>query len=119
LEKVGFKVDVVSSDWQTVVARRARKEAPDKGGWNIFYTTTVTVDADNVAGNAFTSGAWKPGCARCPGAERIGRQSGLRQGPRRSGSSATDVSMTTRVIVRVDILDAQWAGAGNLGHVVA
>jgi peptide/nickel transport system substrate-binding protein len=56
MEKAGFKVDVVSSDWQTVVARRARKEPPDKGGWNIFFTTTVTVDADNVAGNAFTNG---------------------------------------------------------------
>ena len=43
-------------DWQTVVSRRAKKDAPDKGGWNIFYTTTVTVDADNPAGNSFTSG---------------------------------------------------------------
>jgi peptide/nickel transport system substrate-binding protein len=56
LEKAGFKVDVQSSDWQTVVSRRSRKEAPDKGGWNIFYTTTTTVDADNVAANSFTSG---------------------------------------------------------------
>ncbi len=57
MEKAGFKVDVVSSDWQTVVSRRARKEAPDKGGWNIFYTTTTTVDSDNPASNSFTSGA--------------------------------------------------------------
>jgi peptide/nickel transport system substrate-binding protein len=56
MEKAGFKVDVVSSDWQTVVSRRARKEAPDKGGWNIFFTTTVTVDADNPASNSFSSG---------------------------------------------------------------
>ena len=56
LEKVGFKVDLQAMDWQTVVARRAKKEAPDKGGWNIFFTTTVTVDADNPAGNSFTSG---------------------------------------------------------------
>ncbi len=56
LEKAGFKVEVVSSDWQTVVSRRARKEAPDKGGWNIFYTTTTTVDADSPAVNSFTSG---------------------------------------------------------------
>ncbi len=56
MEKAGFKIDVVSSDWQTVVSRRARKEAPDKGGWNIFYTTTVTVDADNPASNSFSSG---------------------------------------------------------------
>ena len=44
-------------DWQTVVARRAKKEAPDKGGWNIFFTTTVTVDADNPAGNSFSAAA--------------------------------------------------------------
>jgi peptide/nickel transport system substrate-binding protein len=56
MEKAGFKVDVVSSDWQTVVSRRARKEVPDKGGWNIFFTTTVTIDADNPASNSFTSG---------------------------------------------------------------
>ena len=56
LEKAGFKVDLQAMDWQTVVARRAKKEAPDKGGWNIFFTTTVTVDADNPAGNSFTSG---------------------------------------------------------------
>jgi peptide/nickel transport system substrate-binding protein len=56
LEKAGFKVDVVSSDWQTVVSRRARKEAPDKGGWNIFFTTTTAGDADNPAANSFTSG---------------------------------------------------------------
>ena len=56
LEKVGFKVDLQAMDWQTVVARRAKQEAPAQGGWNIFYTTTVTVDADNPAGNSFTSG---------------------------------------------------------------
>ena len=56
LEKVGFKVDLQAMDWQTVVGRRAKKEPPAQGGWNIFYTTTVTVDADNPAGNAFTSG---------------------------------------------------------------
>ena len=56
LEKAGFKVDLQALDWQTVVSRRAKKEAPDKGGWNVFYTTTVTVDADNPASNSFASG---------------------------------------------------------------
>jgi len=56
LERVGFKVDLQAMDWQTVVSRRARKDPPDKGGWNIFFTTTVTADADNPSGNAFTSG---------------------------------------------------------------
>ena len=56
LERVGFKVDLQAMDWQTVVSRRARKEEPDKGGWNIFFTTTVTADADSPASNSFTSG---------------------------------------------------------------
>ena len=56
LEKVGFKVDLQAMDWQTVVSRRARKDAPDKGGWNIFYTTTVTAGTENPASNSFTSG---------------------------------------------------------------
>jgi peptide/nickel transport system substrate-binding protein len=55
LEKAGFKVDLQAMDWQSVVSRRARKEAPDKGGWNIFFTTSVTVDGDNPASNSFTN----------------------------------------------------------------
>jgi peptide/nickel transport system substrate-binding protein len=55
LERAGFKVDLQAMDWQSVVARRSRKEAPDKGGWNVFFTTTVAVDADNPASNSFTN----------------------------------------------------------------
>jgi peptide/nickel transport system substrate-binding protein len=57
LESVGFKVDLQAMDWQTVVSRRAKKDPPDKGGWNIFYTTTTTVGAISPAGNSFVSGA--------------------------------------------------------------
>ena len=57
LEKAGFKVDVQSMDWQTVVTRRAKKDSVENGGWDIFFTTTVTVDADNPPANSFTSGA--------------------------------------------------------------
>jgi len=57
LEKVGFKVDLMPMDWQTVVSRRARKETPDKGGWNIFFTTNITLDLDNPGTNSFASGA--------------------------------------------------------------
>jgi peptide/nickel transport system substrate-binding protein len=56
LERIGFKVDLQAMDWQTVVSRRAKKDAPDKGGWNIFYTTTVTAGTENPASNSFTSG---------------------------------------------------------------
>jgi len=44
LEQGGFKVDMQSMDWQTVVARRARKEPADKGGWSAFHTYAIAVD---------------------------------------------------------------------------
>jgi peptide/nickel transport system substrate-binding protein len=57
LEKAGFKVDLVDMDWQSVVSRRARKEPPAQGGWNIFFTTNITLDSDNPGTNSFASGA--------------------------------------------------------------
>src|SRR6266446_5249690 len=38
LEQGGFKVDMQSMDWQTVVTRRTKKEPADQGGWNVFHT---------------------------------------------------------------------------------
>ena len=34
-------------DWGTVVSRRAKKEPPAQGGWNIFVTTTGGVGSAN------------------------------------------------------------------------
>ncbi len=47
LEQGGFKVDMQSMDWQTVVARRARKDPADKGGWSAFHTYAIAVDILN------------------------------------------------------------------------
>ena len=38
LRKAGFKVDVQTSDWQTVVTRRAVEKPPQEGGWSMFFT---------------------------------------------------------------------------------
>jgi peptide/nickel transport system substrate-binding protein len=38
LRKVGMNVDFQQVDWGTTIQRRASKQPPDKGGWNIFYT---------------------------------------------------------------------------------
>jgi peptide/nickel transport system substrate-binding protein len=35
-KRAGFNVDVQNMDWSTVVARRASRAEPDKGGWNMF-----------------------------------------------------------------------------------
>lgn len=49
LERAGFKVDMQSMDWQTVVARRTKREAPSAGGWSAFMTSNVATDvADPV-----------------------------------------------------------------------
>ena len=45
MEKAGMKVDMQSMDWQTLVARRAKKNPPDKGGWSVLITSTSAPDA--------------------------------------------------------------------------
>jgi peptide/nickel transport system substrate-binding protein len=62
MERAGMKVDMVSMDWTTLVSRRSRKEAPDKGGWNVFLTSSAAVDiVDPLANtyiNAVGENAW-------------------------------------------------------------
>ena len=43
MEKAGFKVDMQSMDWQTLVARRAKKDPIAQGGWNIAMTAASAV----------------------------------------------------------------------------
>ena len=56
LREAGVNVDTQTSDWGTLVVRRARKDAPEKGGWHIFQsggdvasfsqpTTNILIDA--------------------------------------------------------------------------
>ncbi len=44
LGRLGVKVDFVSTDWGTVVARRAQKSPPGQGGWHMFHTVHPGVD---------------------------------------------------------------------------
>jgi peptide/nickel transport system substrate-binding protein len=47
LRRAGMNVEYISTDWGTVVQRRASKEAPDKGGWNMFFTFWAGLDMFN------------------------------------------------------------------------
>jgi peptide/nickel transport system substrate-binding protein len=47
LEKAGFKVDMQSMDWQTVVARRVKKDPANAGGWHAMLTSWVSADILN------------------------------------------------------------------------
>ena len=51
LEAAGFKVDMQSMDWQTLVARRTKKDAPDKGGWHIFFTSSGALSIPDPVSN--------------------------------------------------------------------
>ncbi len=52
LRQAGFKVDLQAMDWNTVVSRRAKKDPPAQGGWNIFCTAWVAPDIWNPLTNA-------------------------------------------------------------------
>src|SRR3990167_1556187 len=52
LRQAGFKVDLQAMDWQTLVGRRAKKDPPDKGGWNMFLTAWQGHDIWNPIANA-------------------------------------------------------------------
>jgi peptide/nickel transport system substrate-binding protein len=46
-EAAGFKVDLQQSDWATVVARRARKDPIEKGGWSAYVSGWMGDDTRN------------------------------------------------------------------------
>ncbi|MEI8145614.1 MAG: ABC transporter substrate-binding protein [Alphaproteobacteria bacterium] len=47
LERGGFVVDMQSMDWQTVVARRVKRDPPTAGGWSAMLTSWVAADILN------------------------------------------------------------------------
>jgi peptide/nickel transport system substrate-binding protein len=53
MERGGFTVDMQSMDWQTLVARRAKKDPPNAGGWNAFLTSWVSADILNPVMTGF------------------------------------------------------------------
>jgi peptide/nickel transport system substrate-binding protein len=57
MEKAGFKVDMQSMDWQTVVARRAKKDPANAGGWHAFLTSWNAADITNPVIAAYFNSA--------------------------------------------------------------
>ena len=53
LEAAGFKVDMQSMDWQTLVARRTKKEPASQGGWHMFATSSATLSIPDPVSNFF------------------------------------------------------------------
>jgi peptide/nickel transport system substrate-binding protein len=61
-EKVGLNVKFAAMDWSTLVARRASREPPDKGGWNVFCTSWSGLSVADPGGHfplrGNGNGAW-------------------------------------------------------------
>ncbi|MGH7263294.1 MAG: ABC transporter substrate-binding protein [Candidatus Rokuibacteriota bacterium] len=57
LTQIGVNVDLQAMDWSTLVARRAKKEPPKEGGWNILHTYFFSWDSMTPAVNPGISGA--------------------------------------------------------------
>src|SRR2546428_1988689 len=57
LERAGFKVDMQSMDWQTLVSRRAKKDPPTAGGWHAFLTSWWSADILNPVMTGFLNSA--------------------------------------------------------------
>jgi len=56
LKKIGMNVDLVETDWGTVVQRRVSKESVENGGWNIACTNWPAISINNPATNSTTRG---------------------------------------------------------------
>jgi peptide/nickel transport system substrate-binding protein len=53
MEQAGLKVDLQAMDWQTLVSRRTKKEAPSAGGWSAYLTSWGSVDVLDPASASF------------------------------------------------------------------
>jgi peptide/nickel transport system substrate-binding protein len=55
-QRVGLNVDFASTDWGTVISRRASKESVEHGGWSTFVTTADGLGLANPIGNNMIRG---------------------------------------------------------------
>ena len=52
MKEIGLNVDAQSMNWGTLVGRRGKQEAPDQGGWNMFFTWTYGLDLASPVTNS-------------------------------------------------------------------
>ena len=72
--RLGFNMDLATSDWATVLRRRASQEPIERGGWSVFLTTTPAFDLADPAAHVAIRGngraAW-PGWPTSPRLEQL------------------------------------------------
>ena len=73
--RLGFNMDLVITDWGSVVQRRASREPLDKGGWSVFLTAFSSFDFVDPATHPILRGN---GTAGWPGWPTLPRLEALR-----------------------------------------
>lgn len=76
LRRIGLNADLAASDWGTVVQRRANRELPERGGWNVFHSFAQAGTFINPAVNLLTRGQGAQGWFGWYGSERVERLTG-------------------------------------------
>ena len=74
MTRLGMKVDYQAMDWGSVVQRRAKKDAPEHGGWSVFHTFWDGLDHLSPATNVMMRGngaAASPGWPTAPKLEAL------------------------------------------------
>lgn len=114
MERAGFKVDLQSMDWQTLVARRAKKDPPSKGGWHAYLTTSASSDLLDPLATTFLNAACDGAAFGWPCDARIEQ---LRDDFARASASADRKSLAEALQKRIveyptHIHLGQWYGPG-------
>lgn len=53
MRSLGMNVDMQNMDWASIGARRAKRDAPAAGGWNMYVTVAGEFDANSPISNAY------------------------------------------------------------------
>jgi peptide/nickel transport system substrate-binding protein len=69
--QVGLNVDFVTTDWGTLIARRASKEPVGKGGWSTFCTSALAYQIANPISNNMIRGLGNAGWFGWPDSPKL------------------------------------------------
>jgi peptide/nickel transport system substrate-binding protein len=97
LRSIGMNVEVQAMDVGTMIRRRASKDAPEKGGWNVFHTQFQGVDIISPASHQYITA----GCEKAPPGWPCDKQlEELRQAFLKETNPAKQKEIATKMQVR-------------------
>jgi len=100
MEKIGMTVDMQAMDWQTLVGRRNKQEAPADGGWNAFITSWNSVDNASPLTTPFLNAACDKALFGWPCDEEI---QSLRDDFSREPDAAAQMAIVEKIQQRVSV----------------